>query len=272
MPGEQTASPRPPVDFGKAAADYGKWRQGFPPAFFARLDGFGLGRDGQRVLDLGTGTGLLARAFARRGCSVTGLDLSPELLAEARKTGAAEGLAIDYIQAPAEATGLPDAAFDLVSAGTCWHWFDAQAAAAEARRVLRPAGRLLICSLEWHCRPGNVIDATLRTIHKYGTSKPSAFPNVFEFPKATGPLAEAGFGDWESFAFTTALTYSREAWRGRIRASAGVGPAMTPETLARFDIEMAEMLDRDFPPGDLSVDHRVFGLIAWTRPARGELS
>lgn len=266
MPGEQTG-PRPPVDFGKAAADYGKWRQGFPPAFFARLDAFGLGRDGQRVLDLGTGTGLLARDFARRGCSVTGLDLSPELLAEARKTDVAEGLAIDYIQAPAEATGLPDAAFDLVSAGTCWHWFDARAAAAEARRVLRPAGRLLICSLDWCYGPGNVIDATVRTIRKYSTTRPGASSNVFEFPKGTEPLADAGFDAWESFAFTIPLTYSREAWRGRIRASAGVGPIMDAETLARFDAEMAAVLDREFPPGDLSVDHRAFGLIAWTRPA-----
>jgi SAM-dependent methyltransferase len=46
----------------------------------------GIGVVGQRILDLGTGTGTLACGFAERGCDVVGLDPSPEMLAQAAKT------------------------------------------------------------------------------------------------------------------------------------------------------------------------------------------
>ena len=99
------------VDFGKTASDYGRHRAGFPAALFSRLDGFGVGRAGQRLLDLGTGTGSLARGFAARGARVTAIDPASTLLAEARRLSAAEGLEIDYREATAEASGLPDRSF-----------------------------------------------------------------------------------------------------------------------------------------------------------------
>ncbi len=81
------------VNFGLTAADYGRFRAGFPDSLFIRLEAEGLIEPGLRVLDLGTGTGSLGRGFARRGCAVVGLDLSPDLIAEARALDAAAGLA-----------------------------------------------------------------------------------------------------------------------------------------------------------------------------------
>ncbi len=269
---EQTI-PRPPVDFGKAAADYGRWRQGFPAEFFARLKALQVGLKGQRVLDLGTGTGLLARAFAQAGCDVTGLDLSAELLAEGRAADQAAQVSIDYIQAQAEASGLPDAGFDVVSAATCWHWFDRPKAAAEARRLLRPGGRLVIAALDWHSRPGNVVQISTQAIRRFSpeiTSKSAPrLWNTFRYPEWTRDLSAAGFDDWEAFAFTTPLPYSHEAWLGRIRASAFVGPAMAPDTLARFEAALGQSLRTAFPEETLAVDHMIFGLVAWSRDAVG---
>src|SRR3990172_8874953 len=54
-----------PQDFGKAAEDYARYRKGFPDSFFKRLLQDGIGMPGQSILDLGTGTGSLARGFAR---------------------------------------------------------------------------------------------------------------------------------------------------------------------------------------------------------------
>jgi SAM-dependent methyltransferase len=251
------------VDFGVAAADYARYRQGFPADFFRRLEPFGIGAKASRVLDLGTGTGLLARAFARRGCHVVGLDPSASLLEEARKADRAAGLMITHVQARAEATGLASASFDLVSAATCWHWFDRQAAAREAARLLAPGGLLLIAALDWQRFPGNVIETTLDVLDRYAPPAPSSRPHSFLYPEWTTDLSPAGFRGWDVFSYTTTLHYTHEAWRGRVRASAGAGPAMDRPTLAAFDAELASALTERHPDSTLAVDHRIFALIAW---------
>ncbi len=256
---------QPAVDFGKAAADYGRWRQGFPAEFFARLKTHGIGLPGQRVLDLGTGTGLLARAFAQAGCRVTGLDLSAELIAEAKAADRAVKVEIGYVQAPAEASGLAAGQFDVVSAATCWHWFDRPRAAAEARRLLRPEGRLVIAALDWHPIPGNAVHFSIETIRRFTGAPAPSSRNSFQYPVWTQDLSDAGFHSWEVFAFTAQIPYSHEAWLGRIRASAAVGPAMDKATLARFDGELGQVLKENFPGETLAVDHMIFALIAWGR-------
>ena len=55
------------ADFGKTAADYGKHRAGFPAELFDRLAALGIVQAGMRTLDLGTGTGTVARSLAQRG-------------------------------------------------------------------------------------------------------------------------------------------------------------------------------------------------------------
>ena len=72
------------ADFGKTAADYAKHRAGFPSELFDRLAAMGIVGAGIRTLDLGTGTGTIARSLAQRGCESTGLDRSSPLMEEAR--------------------------------------------------------------------------------------------------------------------------------------------------------------------------------------------
>ena len=252
------------VDFGLAADDYGRWRQGFPAEFFARLDEMSICVAGQDVLDVGTGTGLMARAFSLRGCRVTGLDPSPALLAEAKKADEAAGVSIDYRLARAEATGLEGNAYDVVSAATCWHWFDRREAAAECRRLLRRDGRLLIAHLDWISSPGNVIDTTLNVIDRFSPAHAAGFL-TFQYPDWLFELVDAGFDAWQIFGFPATLSFSHPAWRGRIKSSARVGPTMSPETFERFDAALAEALSERFPHETLSVDHRVFAIVLWSR-------
>lgn len=247
-------------DFGRAAADYGRWRQGFPVAFFDELLALGIGRPGQKVLDIGTGTGQLARELARRGCDVTGLDRSAELMDEARRLDGEASVFVAYVQARAEAIGLPDGAFDILTAAQCWHWFDRSVAARECLRLLAPGGRLVIAHLDWERRPGNVVEASSDLIRRH-----SAPPNdrewTFRYPDWLIELNAAGFGDHRLFGGTVRLSYTHEGWIGRITASAQIGPALDADRIAAFREELSALLADCFPDEPLEVDHRVFAII-----------
>jgi ubiquinone/menaquinone biosynthesis C-methylase UbiE len=110
--------------------------------------GFLLGkvRASDDVLDLGCGTGRLTIALAGRARSVSGLDMSPAMLAAARGKLAARGLTADLREGDMVSLPFPDASFDaVVSMLTLMHVprQDRQQVFAEAARVLRPGGRLL---------------------------------------------------------------------------------------------------------------------------------
>ena len=126
------------IDFGRTAADYDEHRPGFPESFLDRLVTIGWVTDGDRALDLGTGTGTLAFGLASRGLDVVGLDVAPELLNYARTSASDRELSVRFVEGRAEATGLVSGGFDLVTAGQSWWWFDADQATAEAVRILAP--------------------------------------------------------------------------------------------------------------------------------------
>jgi len=254
------------IDFGKTAKDYGQYRSGFPDELYTRLGHFGVGRRGQRVLDLGTGTGTLARGFALRGCTVTGLDKSTALIAEARRLDAAAGVSIEYVAAPAEASGFPDASLDGVSAGQCWHWFDRGVVAAEVRRLLRPNGWLTIAHFDWLPLPGNVVEATEQLIERHNPEWRFG-GSLGIHPVWLRDVAIAGFREIETFSFDVDAPYSHEAWRGRIRASAGVAASLAPDQVARFDADLRALLLERFSQDPLAVPHRVFAVVCRNAPS-----
>jgi SAM-dependent methyltransferase len=248
------------ADFGKTAQDYGRHRAGFPDAFFDRLMAMGIIRSGMRALDLGTGTGTIARGLALRGCEVTGLDRSQPLMDQARELDREAGVSVRYVNAPAEDTGLPRAGFDLVTAGQCWHWFDRPRAAAEARRLLVPGGRLVTANFDWIPLIGNMVEMTEKLIEKHSPNwKLGAGVGIHWY--VMPGLSVAGFKNLETFSFDIDTIYSHEAWRGRIRASAGVGASLTPEQVTAFDDELRVMLAESFPEDPMPVLHRVFAAI-----------
>jgi SAM-dependent methyltransferase len=246
-------------EFGRRADDYRRHRAGFPESLFERLAELGVGLLGQRIVDLGTGTGTLARGFAQRGCAVIGVDHDARMLAAARALDAERGLQVEYRAAAAEDTGLEARCADVVSAGQCWHWFDRAAAAREVARILRPDGILAIAYLDWIPRPGNVVEATERLVLRHCPGWRGA-GGPFGYPWA-GELEAAGFREPRSLAYDVDLTYTHEAWRGRVRTCNALGATLPDAAVEAFDAELAVLLAGEFPADPLEVPHRVFALV-----------
>lgn len=198
------------IDFGKTARDYGRYRAGFPGEFFDHVFSAGFVRSGDRVLDLGTGTGTPARGFARRGCKVSGFDPAQPLLDEAKRLDTEAGVdSVKYVRGRAEGTGLAAESFDAVLAGQCWHWFDRSKAALEARRILRAGGRVIIAHFDWIPLPGNVVEATEELIEVHNPEWKLAGTTGLH-PQWLADLSIAGFQSIETFSFDCVVSYSHE--------------------------------------------------------------
>lgn len=254
------------ADFGVRAEDYRKYRAGFPDSVFDRLAMFGVGDATQTIVDLGTGTGTLARGFARRGCTVIGVDLDARMIEQARELDIEAEVTVDYREARAEATGLPSTSVDVVAAGQCWHWFDRRKAAEEAARILRPKGVIVIAHFDWIPLPGSVVDATEKLILKHNPGW-SLAGGMGIYPPWTRDLAASGFEYLETFSYDVNQPYSHAAWRGRVRACNGVGAGgMSDKKVLEFDEELARVLSRDFADEPIQAPHRVWVLIGRSPP------
>lgn len=231
-------------NFGLTAQDYAKHRAGFPDEFFDSVFADGIVNPNASLLDLGTGTGTLARGFAARGCSVIGLDISAQLLEQAKALNLQQGLSVEFRLGKAEETGLPDKSFDVVSAGQCWHWFDRPRAATEVMRLLKPGGTALIAHFDWLPLSVNIVDMTERLIQTYNPKWYERFGNKNGiYPDWFRDLRDAGFEHIASFSFDVDVPYTAEAWRGRIRASAGMGGSLSADEVVRFDSQLKSLLE-----------------------------
>jgi ubiquinone/menaquinone biosynthesis C-methylase UbiE len=245
------------ADFDKAVTDYVNCRVGFPDSLFNRLAEWQIGTGDQAILDLGTGTGTLARGFALRGNRVIATDIAPQMLDAARKIDAQHNVEIEYHVAAAEKIPLRSASLDIVSAGQCWHWFDRGAVAREVKRVLKPGGCLIIAHYDWIPLQGNIVRLTEKLIEKHNPEWRGGNWNGV-YGQWLRDMGEAGFQNIESFTYDEAADYTSPAWRGRVRASAGIQASLEPDQVSVFDQELQALLEDRFPSANHRVPHRVF--------------
>jgi SAM-dependent methyltransferase len=234
------------MDFGPSAHDYARYRQAFPSTFFDRVPLRG------EVLDLGAGTGALARGYAQRGARVVALDLSLIMLTQA-------GDLPSRVVARAEACPFRSESFDAITAGQCWHWFDGPAVAQECRRLLRPKGTLVIAHFNYLPLPSSVAEASEALI--LARTPDWALAGIARMEgRWDAHLLGAGLRDLASFRYEIDVQYTHEAWRGRMRACNGV-LALGAERAAEYDEELTRLLEASFPE-PLIVRHEVFALLA----------
>ncbi len=160
-------------------------------------------RAGQKVLDVAAGNGNASLAAARRGCDVISTDYVPALLERGRERAAAEGLAIGFQQADAEALPFPDGTFDtVVSTFGVMFTPDQERAALELLRVCRPGGKIGLAN--W--TPDGFIGQLFRTIGQHlpppaGVRSPALWGTAQHLDALFGDGAEAIATERRSFAF-----------------------------------------------------------------------
>ena len=242
-------------DWGRTSVDYARHRPGPPDSFYERLWALGIGHPGQRILDLGTGTGVLARRFALQGSRVTGIDIAVPQIEAARRLAVADGLDVSFRVAPAEETEAPNSSFDVATANQCFLYFDPQRTLAELRRVLVPGGRLMVSHFSFLPRLDPIARAAEELVLRFnpvwsGADWDGAVAPVPGWAKRPD-LRLVGF-----FVYDEAIPFTRETWRGRMRACRGIGAGLPDEQVGAFDRAHAELLE-SIAPAEFTVLHRL---------------
>jgi SAM-dependent methyltransferase len=226
--------------FDAWADEYERYRPGYPAALFdlvaARLEL----PDDATVVDLGAGTGKVARGAAIRGWRVTAVDPGEPMLAVLRARAAAEGLQIAVVNRRAEDTGLEAAAFDAALAGEAYHWFDASAALAEMARIVRPGGGI---AFFWNVvdeQRSPLVAAERRLVNEYGIDgsdvrRPGPRPETRDAVRAAAAFEEPEF---YQVAHVVAMTGADHVGLARTKSHLRTAPAELQERYGRAFADM----------------------------------
>jgi len=233
-------------DWGRVSQDYARYRDIYPPEFYQRIVDLGLCVADQRVLDLGTGTGVLPRNLYRFGAQFTGADISANQIAEARRLSQEAGMAIDYVVASAESVEFPPETFDVVTACQCFIYFDQSVALPKIHRMLKGDGRFVVLWMAWLPDEDPIAHASEQLVLKYNPAWTGARMQRIEPspPEWAAPL----FKPEHVFAYDMRVPFTRESWHGRIIACRGIGASsLSDAAIAAFDAEHRAWLEQHTP-------------------------
>ncbi len=210
-------------DWGNTSKDYAKYRDIYPKEFYQYILDLGLCKDGQKILDIGTGTGVLPRN-------------------------------IDFYTCPAEKIDYPDNTFDVITICQCIWYLDAAAITEKFAKILKEQGKILILYMGWLPYEDPIAGRSEEIILKYNpvwnaygdTVHPVYVPDEFL----------THFDIIKREEFRVDIPFTREGWHGRMRACRGVGASMNEEELKGWDNEHMQML-MDTAPEEFTLKHYV---------------
>lgn len=228
----ELASMDPTGRFRDRAADYRRYRPGYPAAAIDAVLA-GLGNPIDRIAaDVGAGTGISARLLAARGVTVIAIEPNAEMWDAAEP---APG--VRWQSGTAESTGLSAAAVSLVLCAQSFHWFRARPALEEFHRILSPGGRL---ALMWNNRDRTdpLTEGYIDAIHQVQGEHPAEMrPFDPEIVSRSGRFSPATLS-W----FPNQQRVDREGLPGRA-ISASYVPKEGPR-FARLKQLLAELWER----------------------------
>ena len=234
-----------PFDWGRASSDYAKYRDIYPREFYEKIHSLGIGISGQKVLDIGTGTGVMPRNMYSYGARFTGTDISENQIAEAKRLAAAECMDIDFFCKSTEELDFPKESFDAITACQCFFYFDHEIAAPKLAEILCKGGKLAVLYMGWLPYEDKVAGTSEELILRYNprwTGKGDMRREIFI------PEVYSGyFRKLHSEIFDVKVHFTRESWNGRIKACRGIGASLTDDEIAAFEGEHMALLKKIAP-------------------------
>ncbi len=223
-------------DWGRTASLYAKSRDIYPSVFWDTLHELGVGKAGQHILDIGTGTGVLPMNMIKFGGHYTGVDHSLEMIAEAKALVSSA----DFVCADAHALPFDDASFDVVTALQCWVYFDKTRLIPELVRVLKPNGQLFIMFMTWLADEDEIVRDSFALVKRYNPEWSGYMKRTDDFrpPWLNGIFTVKTIHKQDVF-----IPFSREAWCDRMVASRGIGATLNDDQVALFRKELLTMLE-----------------------------
>lgn len=154
--------------FNKIPADYDKYRLNYPDQVYKTILKYCPLSPTDKILEIGIGSGLATKQFARLGNKITAIDLSPELIKIARKKLKNSNSTIKFIARPYENAKLPENYFRLVYAGQAFHWIDPDIRLKKTHKLLTENGCLAVFwNMHNYKKPGTGKD-TKKLFIRYG--------------------------------------------------------------------------------------------------------
>lgn len=228
-------------DWGRTSDDYAKFRDIYPKKFYDEIFRSGIGEKGQKILDLGTGTGVIPRNMYGCRAEFIGCDIAENQIEQAKKLAANAGMSIDFFTCPTEEIDFPAGSFDAITACQCFFYFDHEKLAPKAARLLKIGGKLAVLYMAWLPREDVIAGKSEELILKYnpkwsGCNEtrhkifiPSVYNDYFETEREE--------------IFDVNIPFTRESWNGRIKACRGVGASLSDAEIAAFETEHKALLD-----------------------------
>jgi ubiquinone/menaquinone biosynthesis C-methylase UbiE len=239
-------------DWGRTSSDYAKFRDIYPPVFFEKIAERGLCVSGQKVLDLGTGTGVVPRNMYKYGAEWVGSDISENQIAQAKLLADRDGMNIEYVVSSAEDIDFPDGSFDVITACQCFFYFNYDVVIPKLARLLKDGGRLVILFMAWVPADDAVAQASEDLVLKYNPDWSGA--GYERAPVFVPDIAEKYFSIEARDEYDIRVPFTRESWHGRMKACRGVGASMSEQEIALWEADHIKMLSST-PSDNLEILH-----------------
>ncbi|MCM1314896.1 MAG: methyltransferase domain-containing protein [Prevotella sp.] len=237
-------------DFGRTSEDYAKFRDIYPQKFYDSILERNLCIKGQKILDLGTGTGVIPRNMYRYGAEWTGIDISENQIEQARILS--ENMNIKYYAQAVEDIKFPCNSFDVITACQCFWYFDHEKIMPELYNILKPNGSILILSMAWLPYEDKIAEASEKLVLKYNPEWSGAGETIH--PIFIPECYKEKFRLVYREEYYLKVPFTRKSWNGRMKACRGVGASLTESEISAWECEHINLLS-EIAPENFEVQH-----------------